>query len=156
MTISPYRHKQIIAMKQIRYFIIIKYFVFMITDSSHNEKYSLHIFAVGISLSKRQRVHSNGATGYPFGNANAIAIQQCVYDGGSFEVKDCAKESPWCTTEESKEWTKRDREGRRRRRGRGGGEGGREVRTRRRGTRILRDYRARHQRITASEDKIYM
>lgn len=31
--------------------------------------------------------------------------------------------------------------------GRGGG---------RRGTRILGDYRARHQRITASEDKIYM
>lgn len=27
---------------------------------------------------------------------------------------------------------------------------------RRRGTRILGDYRARHQRITASEDKIYM
>jgi len=48
-----------------------------------------------------------------------------------------------------KEWTEREGEKEEGEEGRGGGGG-------RRGTRILGDYRARHQRITASEDKIYM
>lgn len=74
-------------------------------------------------------------------------VRWCVRDEETSEVKDCAERS--VALRGSKEWTgnrKEKEEGEEE----GAGEGGR------RGTRILGDYRARHQRITASEDKIYM